>query len=587
MFLAASRTVDRLETEIGDPMRDLTGTTLGHYEVQERLGVGGMAEVYRAIQTSLGREVALKVLTPSLVEDETFLKRFENEARTLASLDHPNILPIFDFDRTDGVAFLTMPIVRGGSLKDLLDKGRLDVPTTWRYLQQITDALQHAHDAGIVHRDLKPANVMLHSDGRALLADFGLARTGGGNLALTTVGFTVGTPGYMAPEQAMGRELDSRADIYSLAVMVFEMLTGEPPYLGTTPMELVVQTISGPIPKATTRNANLPDELDGVLARGLAKDPKDRPESARAFLALLGKVPVGRTAAVVPAGPSGPPVATLTPPPAAAPEAAAPAAASGSPALTPSPPSMEAIKASFSALTFGHMEAAVNAAPPAAAGSAIATLELQGIGRLVARQRFSLNSHFANTVHCAREISGARWPEVASTAQLTEYLVEDPISNEERTTPIESLSKLNEAFEIVFGADAPDRIRHWGRLGTDRSLSLRASNTEKQAFKLIPGQQRKLDILLKSFTKSMDDVRGEHLHTYKKIDENQFWLVHFSNLYALGRRKPDKACHVWTSSFESMLRWAGLANDWLVTEIECGCVTGTWDCVFAIRSVKR
>lgn len=562
-------------------MRDLTGTVLGHYEVQERLGVGGMAEVYRAIQTSLGREVALKVLTPSLVEDETFLKRFENEARTLASLDHPNILPIYDFDRADGVAFLTMPIVRGGSLKDLLDRGRLDVPTTWRYLQQITDALQHAHDAGIVHRDLKPANVMLHSDGRALLADFGLARTGGGNLALTTVGFTVGTPGYMAPEQAMGRELDRRADIYSLAVMVFEMLTGETPYHGTTPMELVVQTISGPIPKATERNERLPDELDAVLARGLAKDPKERPESAKVFLGMLGRVPIGRTAAPAPTASGAPPVATLTPPPAPA----APLPPISVP-VSGSPPSVEAI-GSFVALTFGHLEAAINAAPPAAAGSAIATLELQGISRLLAHQRHSLNSHFANTVHCAREIAGARWPEVASTAQLREYLAEDPPSNEERTTPIENLSKLNEAFEIVFGADAPDRIRHWGRMGTERSLELRSNNTERQAFKLIPGQQRKLDILLKSFTKSMDEVRGEHLHTYKKIDDNQFWLVHFSNLYALGRRKPDKACHVWTSSLESMLRWAGLANDWLVTEIECGCVTGTWDCVFAIRSVKR
>ena len=178
-------------------MKDLTGTRVGQYEIVERLGGGGMAVVYRAVQQPLGREVALKALSPELFQDEGFVKRFETEAKTLAKLDHPNILPIYDFEVTEGVTFLTMPLIRGGTLRDILNRGPLDTLTAWRYLREIGDGLQHAHDAGIVHRDLKPTNVLIHSDGRAMLADFGLARGAGQPTHLTTIGLAIGTPGYM------------------------------------------------------------------------------------------------------------------------------------------------------------------------------------------------------------------------------------------------------------------------------------------------------------------------------------------------------------------------------------------------------
>ncbi|MGH7487501.1 MAG: serine/threonine-protein kinase, partial [bacterium] len=259
-------------------MIDLSGARLGNYEVKERLGAGGMAVVYRAIQQPLGREVALKALMQSLISDEGFIKRFEHEARTLARLDHPNILPIFDFVVTPEVVFLTMPLVRAGSLRDVLYRGPLDGATAWRYLREVGEGLQHAHDAGIVHRDLKPGNVLMHADGRALLADFGLARSATQDQRLTTAGFTIGTPGYMAPEQVYGHDIDHRADIYAMGVMTFEMMTGQMPFKGATAVEVAIASVSSPIPSAAAINPRLPDELDAVLRLAMAKEPEQRPQ---------------------------------------------------------------------------------------------------------------------------------------------------------------------------------------------------------------------------------------------------------------------------------------------------------------------
>jgi hypothetical protein len=207
----------------------------------------------------------------------------------------------------------------------------------------------------------------------------------------------------------------------------------------------------------------------------------------------------------------------------------------------------------------------------------------QGVARLIGQGSLCQDSYFANSIGAAQEVCGPTWPQVVSAAGLVEYAARPP-AGDALGTPVENPSRLNEAFEIVFGADAPDRIRSWGRLATDRWL--RSRGGASAGLKLAIGRQRKLDLLLKNHVRVMDQVRGEHLHTHRQIDESQFWLVHYSNLFALGRRKREKACHLWTASLESLLRSAGLANDWLVSEIECGCVTGTFDCVFAIRSVK-
>jgi serine/threonine protein kinase len=543
-------------------VKDLTGTRLGSYEIVERLGGGGMAVVYRAVQQPLGREVALKALSPELFQDEGFVKRFETEAKTLAKLDHPNILPIYDFEVTEGVAFLTMPLIRGGTLRDILNRGPLDTLTAWRYLREIGDGLQHAHDAGIVHRDLKPTNVLIHSDGRAMLADFGLARGAGQPTHLTTIGLAIGTPGYMAPEQVMGHEVDRRCDIYAMGVLTFEMLTGRLPFIGSNRMEVAYATVNAPVPSAAKLNNALPDELDQLLAKVLAKDPGQRPQTVRDLLAQMAKLPQRRQA---PAPPAAQPFAR---PPLSQPAetaamriVSAPAPLHGSPLPTPSSGS------------------------GSGSASALKTLEMMGVKPSRARGRFILNSHVSNLIHVARDVTADRWPEIAYSAGLVQYIEEDPPNDEQLATPVEYLSRLNEAFESVYGHEAEDAIRTWGRRATERWLA-DGRHGMGGPRRLVPGRQRKLAGVVKSYTEAMDQVRGEHTHAWLQVDAHQFWLVNFSNMFALGRIKAVKSCHIWTTSIETILRWAGLANDWYVEEVECGCVTGTFDCVFAIRSVE-
>ena len=571
-------------------MKDLTGTRLGQYEIVERLGGGGMAVVYRAVQQPLGREVALKALSPELFEDEGFVKRFEAEAKTLAKLDHPNILTIYDFELTEGVAYLTMPLIRGGTLRDVLRRGPLDTLSAWRYLREIGDGLQHAHDAGIVHRDLKPTNVLIHSDGRALLADFGLARGAGQPTHLTTIGLAIGTPGYMAPEQVMGHDVDKRADIYAMGVLTFEMLTGRLPYTGANRMEVAYATVNSPIPSAVQLNANLPDEIDQLLAKVLAKDPNERPQTVRELLGLMAKLPQRRST-----GATNPPVpaaigaravvsmeTTAMPltPQAAQPVVLAASAIPGGPAPIQTLPPMQRV----SPPTFP------GSPPPtpssgSGSSSAVRTLELMGVKTARARGRFVLNSHVANLVHVARELTRDRWHELAYTAGLAQYLDHDPPDDEQLGTPVDYLSRLNEAFEVVYGAEAEDQIRAWGRRATERWLA-QGRHGMPGMRRLVPGRQRKLAGVVKAFAEAMDNVRGEHTHAWLQVDEGQFWLVNFSNMFALGRIKTVKSCHVWIATIEAILRWAGLANDWYVEEVECGSVSGTFDCVFAIRSVQ-
>src|SRR5207248_10887541 len=204
----------------------------------------------------------------------------------------------YDFEVMDGNAFLTMPLIRGGTLRDVLNRGTLDALTAWRYLREIGDGLQHAHDAGIVHRDLKPTNVLIHTDGRAMLADFGLARGAGQPTHLTTIGLAIGTPGYLAPEQVMGHDVDKRADIYAMGALTFEMLTGRLPFVGANRMEVAYATVNSPIPSAVKLNANLPDELDQLLTKVLAKDPGQRPQSVRDLLAQMARLPQRRAAGI-------------------------------------------------------------------------------------------------------------------------------------------------------------------------------------------------------------------------------------------------------------------------------------------------
>jgi hypothetical protein len=531
-------------------VQDLAGRRVGNYDIKERLGAGGMAVVYRAVQQPLNREVALKMLVPALVQEPGFLQRFELEARTLARLDHPNILPIYDFGVAGEVVFITMPLIRGGTLRDVLDRGPLDGSTAWRYLREVGLGLQHAHDAGIVHRDLKPNNVLLHPDGRAVLADFGLARSVHEDIRLTSAGFALGTPGYMAPEQVLGQDLDRRVDIYAMGVMTFEMMTGRMPFVGTTPTEIAIATVTQAVPSACAINPMLPDELDAVLARAMAKSPADRPASVAELIGLLAKVPQRRSVAVG-------------------------AVAAAQPAATPAPaaiPPSQTIPPSYE-----------EAPPP---GPTITLLEQLGLPRLTPTGTTVAGWYFEAAVHSARETAGPKWIGIAKPSGLADFIDSDPPVDRPFTGGVEVLSSVTTVFEAVFAADAAVRLRDWGRRTTERALARRPTAAREQsAIRLVPGRRR-VGILLKGYLESLDEMRGEHAHAFRELDSTRFWSAHYRNPFARGRRRAEKSCHYWIACYEGMLRWAGLANDWLVDEVECGCVTGTGDCVFAIRAVK-
>ncbi len=276
----------------------MIGTRLGPYELVEEIGKGGMATVYRAYQPSMDRPVAVKVIQRTVADDATGLERFQREARLIAKLEHPHLLPVYDYNSAHDPPYIVMRFIKGGTLKDRLTTGPLPFHVIVSLTRQIATALDYAHRQGIIHRDLKPSNIMLDEEGNAFLTDFGIARlmvASSGGAGLTQTGLSMGTPGYMAPEQGMGQSnVGPAADLYSLAVMLFEMLTGGRPFEAETPMAVVLKHIQEPPPKASSRNAQVPVEVDGVLLRALAKKPEERfataAELAQALSSALSAV---------------------------------------------------------------------------------------------------------------------------------------------------------------------------------------------------------------------------------------------------------------------------------------------------------
>jgi serine/threonine protein kinase len=222
-------------------MNELSGTMLGPYQLREPLGRGGMATVYRANQLTVGRDVAVKVLSPDLADEPEFISRFEHEARVVAGLQHPNIVAIHDFGRVGPLTYLVMRLMEGGSLDRELRRGPLPNERVIQIAGQIAAALDYAHGRGIVHRDLKPTNVLLDAAGNASLTDFGIAKlvTGGPVTGLTAAGTVMGTPTYMAPEQWRSEPVDARTDVYALGVLIYQMLTGRVPFASETPHGLM------------------------------------------------------------------------------------------------------------------------------------------------------------------------------------------------------------------------------------------------------------------------------------------------------------------------------------------------------------
>ncbi|MBI5441299.1 MAG: serine/threonine protein kinase [Deltaproteobacteria bacterium] len=295
------------------------GTLLGRYRLLERAGAGGMSEVWRAEDQTLHRTVAVKVIHDPIAADPTFAERFLREARLVAGLEHPNILSVYDFGTAPlggkDVSYLVMPLVSGGSLKERI-RGPVPPAEAVPWLAAIAAALDHAHSKGILHRDVKPGNVLLDAGGRPLLADFGLARSADSVSGLTATGTVMGTPSYMAPEQAMGKALDARADQYALACIAFEMLTGRVPFKADTPLAVLHQHVSVPPEPVTSFVGGLPPGVDDVRSRALAKEASRRYGSCTELVSALAAVfglSLGTTAA------ASAPVRAVPPPPPGAP----------------------------------------------------------------------------------------------------------------------------------------------------------------------------------------------------------------------------------------------------------------------------
>lgn len=276
----------------------LIGETIGRYKIISLLGKGGMAEVYKGLQESLDRHVAIKMMHSFLVTEEDFLQRFKREAKAMASMSHPNIVRVFDFDVYDNNSYyLVMEFIDGGTLKEMLEafheKGeKMPMRDAVNIGIQIADALDYAHRRQMIHRDIKPANVMIDQDsGKAILTDFGIVKmVGNQSMAYTATGALIGTPSYMSPEQALGKTGDERVDIYSLGVMLFEMVTGKLPFDAETPLAVVMKHVNDLPPLPMNFNEDVPLALQEVILKALAKDPDERYQTAKAFANALRQV---------------------------------------------------------------------------------------------------------------------------------------------------------------------------------------------------------------------------------------------------------------------------------------------------------
>lgn len=272
-------------------MVELIGQRIGQYQIIELIGEGGMAKVYRARQANVERDAALKVIKPTLALNPEFIRRFTTEARTIAALNHPHVLKVFEFSRHADIVYLAMDYQPGGSLARRLNQSGLTLSQTVHLFSQIADALDYAHSRNIIHRDLKPENVLLDERDNAYLSDFGIAKTISDAHEISTTGLggsvTVGTPAYMAPEQWQRHAVDARADLYALGILLYEMISGKRPFEADSRDELMNLHIHAAPPSLRQQFPNLPARVDAVIATALAKHPEDRYQTAREFLSAF------------------------------------------------------------------------------------------------------------------------------------------------------------------------------------------------------------------------------------------------------------------------------------------------------------
>jgi eukaryotic-like serine/threonine-protein kinase len=274
--------------------QDFTGRTLGDFRLIRRLGEGGMGQVYLAEQLSLQRRVAVKLLRPDFLDNETFLKRFKGEAKAVAQLTHPNIVQVHAVGEDQGLHFMALEYVEGQNLKDYLHrKGPPDIPVALSILRQVVAALMRSAELGIVHRDIKPENILVTRKAEVKVTDFGLSRVVGEELHLTQTGTTMGTPLYMSPEQILGEPVDPRGDLYSLGATCYHLLTGQPPFTADTAMAVGMKHLSDAPTPITDLRPDVPPDLAKLVHQLLAKKPADRPQTAREVFREVRRIQEG------------------------------------------------------------------------------------------------------------------------------------------------------------------------------------------------------------------------------------------------------------------------------------------------------
>ncbi len=260
------------------------GQQIGPYRIINQIGQGGMATVYKAYHAAMDRYVAIKVLPSQFAQNKEFTQRFEQEARTIAKLEHAHILPVYDYGEHDSITYLVMRYLDAGTLKDRIQRGDLSLNEADKLFTQLAGALAYAHEMNVIHRDIKPSNAMVNTRGELFLTDFGIAKLLESTAQFTATGAITGTPAYMSPEQAQGEKLDSRSDIYSLGIVLYEMVTGKVPFEAETPLAVILKHINAPLPPPTTLKPDLPPEIEKVILKALAKNRDDRFATCDEFL---------------------------------------------------------------------------------------------------------------------------------------------------------------------------------------------------------------------------------------------------------------------------------------------------------------
>ncbi len=375
----------------------------GRYRILRKLGAGGMANVYLAEDQELGRRVAIKILNDRHANDEQFVERFRREAKNAAALSHPNIVSIYDRGEAEGTYYIAMEYLDGRSLKELIvSRGPAPVNVAVEYARQILSALRFAHRHGIVHRDIKPHNVLVDNEGRVKVTDFGIARAG--TSQMTEAGSIVGTAQYLSPEQARGTDVDQRSDLYSLGVVLYELLTGETPFEGDTPVEIAMKHLSATPEPPSALRPGVPRELDWVVMRALAKDPEDRFQSAEEMDADLERV--ARGAPVAAATEEGATQVIRRPPPALAGAPASAATTMIAPrSAPPRGPDYFEYEEEVHPRPIWPWVAAVVAVIAAVAAGWLVYHELHGNGRPFVGVELYVNEHEATAVRQIRAIN--------------------------------------------------------------------------------------------------------------------------------------------------------------------------------------